>query len=302
MTKLLSSLLVLIVSVCLLLACGDDDGPNGPTKPAEIIAINGLYYKADSLDQRPLEFAVADNKGNFLAHQQIELQILVGDGNLSHRSITTDSGKTATFSYEFTGSLGHAVVRLTVPGIDTLDVYIRRDMLIPGVSGQGQYVLFDDTYADVKNFNGLPASVDKYPNHTIIYVNYEEQLGVVVMLLDLDENKIAYDTSSVWGVIVNGTYGGTTDDSIGIGSSFSSILGAYGPPDVLVYSPDDTAIVADYNGLGLTFYCVDTLVAGDTIVVEMHLVEYVDKTSVKLSGDVVRSGPVGKTRRYPGSP
>ena len=91
---------------------------------------------------------MADKNGNYLRNQQIRLTLPAGDGGLSADSITTDSVGTAVFDYQFTGYRGHAVVRLPVPNVDTIDVYISRSVLIPGPGGQGQYVLVDTTYAD----------------------------------------------------------------------------------------------------------------------------------------------------------
>lgn len=281
-------------SLSLVLGCGDDDnGPIGPGDPAKIVAINGVYYKGEMGDTIPdtiLKFAVADKNDNYLPDQQILLNPLAGDGELSHLSITTDSTGVAGFTYAFTGSRGHARIRLMVYNIDTVDILLRANTLIPGPSGQGQYVLFNDTYADVKNFNGTPASVDMYSNHSIIYVNYEASLGVVVMVYDLDTNAIIYDTSSVYGVIVNTVYEGTTNDAIpiGIGSSISDIRSVFGEPDTVRYdsassgSPGDSAVYVRDLDKGLTFYCDFE----DTTVFEIHLIEWVPSPA---TGDISSS-------------
>ncbi len=265
---------MLSLSLGLPFGCGDDNGPVGPDGRTRIVAVNGLYYKGvmgDTIPDTVLQFAVADKNDNYLPDQQIQLYRLEGDGHLNPKSIITDSSGTAGFHYVFNGSLGHAVIRLIAPDIDTLVILLRANTLIPGPHGQGQYVLFDDTYANVKNFNSLPASVDIYQDNPIIYVDYEESLGVVVMVYDLDTNGVIYDTSSVYGVIVNTVYEGKTADSVGVGSPFDSVQSAYGIPSSMEYSAKDTAIVVRYDSLGLTFYC-DSV---DTNVEEIHLIEWV---------------------------
>ena len=271
----------LLLTLTLFLSCGDDDGPVGPDGRTRIVPVNELlHYKGvmgDTIPDTVLQFAVADKNDNYLPNQQIQLEPHGGDGELSHRSITTDSSGTAGFWYAFTGDSGHAVIRLVTEGIDSLDIFLRANTLIPGPHGQGQYVLFDDTYADVKKFNGDPASVDTYIDHPIIYVNYEESLGVVVMVYDLDTNAVIYDTSSVYGVIVNTVYEGKTADSIGVGSPVDSVreAEAFGLPDSIWFydndDPAERAVVLEYFDLGLTFYC-DT---ADTNVEEIHMIEWV---------------------------
>jgi len=281
-------IVVLLLTLTIFLSCGDDNGPVGPGDPEKIVAINSLYYKGvmgDTIPDTVLQFAVADKNDNCLPNQQIQLYRLEGDGHLNPKSITTDSSGIAGFPYVFNGDSGYAVIRLVAEGIDSLDIFLRANTLIPGPHGQGQYVLFDDTYADVKNFNGLPASVDVIMNpfnHPFIYVNYERTLGVVVMVYDIDLDKTIYDTSSVYGVIVNTndyiTYTGTTADGIGVGSSISDIREVYMEPDTIRYdsappdSPGDSTVYIRDLDQGLTFYSDFT---ADTSVLEIHLIEWV---------------------------
>jgi len=303
----------LYLSLSLFLGCGDNDGPVGPGNPAKIVAINGLYYKGvmgDTISDTVLQFAVADKNDNYQPNQQIQLEPHGGDGELSQRSITTDSSGTAGFWYAFTGDSGHAVIRLVAEGIDSLDIFLRANTLIPGPHGQGQYVLFDDTYADVKNFNGYPASVDVIMNplnHPFIYVSYERTLGVVVMVYDIDLDKTIYDTSSVYGVIVNKndytTYTGTTAEGIGVNSSLSDIREAYTEPDTIRYdsappdSPGDSAVYIRDLDRGLTFYSDFT---ADTSVLEIHLIEWVPtpETGADNNADRALSNARIKPRRF----
>jgi hypothetical protein len=271
-------LTIFLLAASVFIGCGgcngdDNNGPKPPGPPDHIVAINGLYYKADSLDQRPLEFAVADADGTYLPDEQILLNLLSGDGTLSDLSITTDSTGTASFDYEFTGTAGHAVIQLFVVDVDLIEVYIRRNTLIPGAGGQGQYVRFSDRYEDVVDWNGA-GQVDVFANHWIIYVNYESSLGVVVMTYDLDLGGVIFDTSSVYGVIVNTVYAGKTPDGIGVGSPYDSVLAAYGPPDsVWLDTSPPPAIGIEYSGLDMVLYGNTT----DTTIIEMHLGELVTR-------------------------
>ena len=291
----------LLLSLSLFLGCGDD-GPVGPGNPEKIVAINGMYYKGvmgDTIPDTVLQFAVADKNDNYLPNQQIQLEPHGGDGELSHRSITTDSSGTTGFWYAFTGDSGHAVIRLVADGIDSLDILLRANTLIPGPSGQAQYVLFDDTYGEVKKFNGDPASVDIYDSSETIYVNYETALGVVIMVYDLDTNGVIYDTSSVYGVIVNTVYTGITVEGIGVGSPLDSLRKAWGEPDRIEYDPRPPAAIAvEYYTRGLTFYCW----LSDTSVFEIHLKEDTSTTAVGRDSDTGRVLPSAriKPRRFGG--
>lgn len=288
--------MTLLLTLTLFLGCGDD-GPVRPGNPEKIVAINGLYYKGvmgDTIPDTVLQFAVADKNDNYLPNQQIQLFLVEGDGHLNPKSITTDSSGIAGFPYAFNGDSGYAVIRLVAEGIDSLDIFLRANTLIPGPHGQGQYVLFDDTYADVKNFNGDPASVDIYDSSETIYVNYEATFGVVVMVYDLDTNGIIYDTSSVAGVIVNTVYTGTTAEGIGVGSPIDSLRIAFGEPNSISWDPRPPAAVAVvYDSLGLTFYCWPS----DTSVFEIHLEHPTGGVRENKNSCVVTSKALSKHRR-----
>jgi len=274
----------LYLSLSLFLGCGDNDGPVGPGNLAKIVAINGLYYKGvmgDTIPDTVLQFTVADKNNNYLPNQQIQLFLVEGDGHLNPKSITTDSSGIAGFPYAFTGDSGHAVIRLIAPDVDTLDILLRANTLIPGLHGQGQYVLFDDTYADVKNFNGDPASVDVDPDYWVVYANFESALGVVVVIEDANQDNSAADWEEVKGVIVNTVYLGTTTDTIpiGIGSSISDVRAIFPDPDTVRYDPiPPPAVYIRYLSKGLTFYGDFT---ADTNIVEIHLSENIISTAAR---------------------
>ncbi|MEA2030256.1 MAG: hypothetical protein U9N55_01500, partial [candidate division Zixibacteria bacterium] len=246
--------------------------------------INGIYFKGimgDTITDQPMLFAVVDCNGHYLAEQQIQLDMVTGDGILGPRSIMTDNAGVAGFAYCFSGNLANASFRLYLENLDTIKVYVRADALIPGGHGQAQYILFDDTYADVKNFNGEPASLDIITDHCIMYANYEESLGVVVMLYDLDYNQQVYDTSSVYGVIVNSVYSGTTLDNpaIGVLSPLADLRQLWGVPDDIKHSPPRPATVIRYDSLPGKFYGHWESGMADTLIEEIHLFEPVEQAS-----------------------
>ncbi|MBU8932705.1 MAG: hypothetical protein KOO62_01740 [candidate division Zixibacteria bacterium] len=240
--------------------------------------LNGLYFKGimeDSTTHLPMQFAVVDDSGHYLINQQIQLSLVAGDGSLDPRSILTDSTGVTEFTYGFTGNYNRALIRLNITGIPSVYADIRTDALVPGAYGQTQYILFDDTYEQVVAFNGQPASVDTYEGHSIMYVNYESTLGVVVMLYDRDQDRQLYDTSSVYGVIVNTSYQGQTNTTppIGVGSSLADLRAVWGDPSRLYYEEPRPAIVIGYDSIFTTFYGHWEIGMTDTLVEEIHFIE-----------------------------
>lgn len=265
------SLLTVAMAVVLCIAgCDGDDNGNGPITVDGLAAVNGLYYKGEmggSSLTPELVFGVKDSDGNWLPNYQIQLHQIAGDGELSSRSVTTDSTGLAAVTYSFDADLGHAEILATARSEqDSVTVFLRANTLIPGDSGQGQYVLLNDIFATVTAINGSPASVDVYTNHETTYMNYEDSLGVVVMIDDPDDQNQYFDTSSVRGVIVNTRYEGTTAEGIGIGSNMSDLRAAYGEPDSVRYSFED--ILVRYWSLGMDCFCSDN---ADTTVIEIHI-------------------------------
>jgi hypothetical protein len=263
---------IFILSALILTTCGDDP-PNGPDpKPTGLIAINGLYFKGhmgDSTYHKTPEFAVADDAGKYIPNKQIQLELIAGDGTLAPKSIITDSTGIATIPYKFSGSLGHAIIRLTVPGTDTLDIYLRAEVLIPGEHGQGQYVLFDDILEDVKNFNGQPERIDIDPYVWQNYAVYENSLGVVVVIQDTNQDSLANNNEDVTTVIVNTVFEGKTltTPPIGIGSTIDSLRAAFGVPDSIIYDPTPPPAYMIWLNGDIYWGGTDT----DTTIFEIHL-------------------------------
>ena len=255
--------------------CNGDDPPKPPV-PTGVTAINGLFYRGNmgsgDMDQ-PLVFAVADNKGVYVPDQWIHFSLPVGDGVISADSLKTGSDGKVTLAYTFSGNLGHAEIRAIARNLDTTYVYLRANTLIPGDHGQGQYVLLDDTYGDVVDFNGPPVALDTFPAVGIAVANYEATLGVVVVIYDTDENGVIEDTSPVWAVIVvdsvypqprdsttmSARYEGTTAEGIGIGSHWmDDVVPVFAFPDTVIEDNDDPQLLAYkivFELLHLTFWC-----------------------------------------------
>ena len=274
-------LVCLVAVVAIVVGCGSDKG-NGPEpEPGKtIVPLNGVRFKGTygSLDfDKPVTFAVRDEDGNNLADEQILVSSLEGDGSALPRSISTDASGVATLPYVIDGDLGHAVISLYVPDHDTLTVYLRADVIIPGPHGQVSYVLLDDDLAEVKQWLGEPDSYDVPPDPQFrgIIANYEPSLGIVVELYDLDDDNTFYDTSSVSAVYILDPYTGTTlpPNPVGIGSTLDELRTVFGGFDALVeWSPDTVVFQNDFWGLTGWAYAP---AAGDSIAAELHFKEFV---------------------------
>lgn len=179
--------------------------------PFRVKTKSGDFYKGQmgsSVLDRPLIFKVTDSKGNGVGGKPLVLSLLEGDGTLSIDSGVTDSSGMLPVAYTFDGSLGHAIVRGVFVGFDSLDIQVRADRLIPGASGQLQYILWGDSWANVRNFNGLPYSIDVFVdgggNNVLEFViaNYEDDLGLVLFIEDPDQDGVVFDSSQIIGGVV----------------------------------------------------------------------------------------------------
>jgi len=239
--------------------------------PAGIVAGNGAYYKGimgSNTLVPTLGFHVVDDQDLPLTLPWMHLSLTEGDGVLTPDSLR---GMGAA-DYTFSGSMTHAVVQALVRDVDTTEVHLRTNAIVPGVGGQGQYVLFGDPYAVVLTFNGNPSSVDEDPNAWLNYAVYESTLGVVFIIYDENQSTTVEQTEPVWGVIFTSNFtGAKTADSIGIGSTIDEVRAVYGTADTTYF--DTVQPVAQafiYRDEGLTFYTDTT---ADSSVFELHVVE-----------------------------
>lgn len=276
-----------------ILGCDGDDNGSGPITIEGLAAVNGLYYKGEmgsSALTPELIFGVKDNDGNWLPGYQIQLHLIEGDGELSARSVTTDSTGLAAVTFTFDGDLGHAEILATARDEkDSVTVYLRANTLIPGNSGQGQYVLLDDVYADVLALNGTPTSLD--PFGAVVVANYESEFGLVVLHYDTNEDGAIEADSPVFGVLVvdsvypqstgssvwSKRYEGMTQDSIQIGSSYhADIVPVYGEADTIWLDDDPQlpALVVEYDSLFLNFWCFPD----DTTAFQIDIFEEFDES------------------------
>lgn len=282
----LGLLLLALVSFSLP-QCGDDDddggggGGNGDTRPIleihmlenvtvprpaprvastlnDLSAPNGLFYRgemgSDSLESA-LEFILEDSLGVPINGGIVNFTVLEGDGTLAANTDTADAAGQVSTGYGFSGDLGHAVMRVFSPNADTVVVYIRANTLIPGATGQGQYVRFTDTVQQVIDFNGFAEGDVPDPNQYLQYVEYVNSEALVVLVADEDSSLSSGLSEPVVGVILTEDYTKTTAEGIGIGSTYDEMIAAYGQPDSVGF--DGTAPATDiyfYKSLGLNIY------------------------------------------------
>ncbi len=252
-------------------------------KPTVVRTLSSVYYKGlmgQSSLSPSLKFAVADAQSVLLDNLWINLRLLEGDGAIIPAdSVLTDSTGFADVSYDFDGLLGHAVVSANFRNVDTVDVFLRANTIIPGIGGQAQYILFSEKLADVRNFNGNPNSIDVDPNFYVNYANYESNLHVVFAINDVNQDEIAQDTEDILAILLTNGYTGKTKDSIGVGSTYNEIKAVYGSPDTVIYDPaPPPALVYVYESLGMVFFS-DTVTGSpmDTneTVFEIHMDDFI---------------------------
>ncbi|MBU0983930.1 MAG: hypothetical protein KKA42_08670 [candidate division Zixibacteria bacterium] len=260
--------------------------------PDSLVAVNGLYYRSvmGGNTQTPqIALRVIDDLGGVLRKPWIHLTIVEGDGALSADSIQPGGTELATVNYLFTGALGHALIRASVPGVDSVDLKVRASVLVTGAQGQIQYVYFADsadTYADVIGFNGLPDRVD-YTNlygFPVAIAVYEANLALDFVIWDsaFPPNTVQGHEPVLGGFVIDsaGITHPRTSDSIGIGSTIAEVRAIYGTEEATWYDPAiPPAQVFNYGSQGLTFW---TTVTGDSVVFQMDVLR-VD-TSPDTSG------------------
>ncbi len=254
-------------------SCNGDDPPK-PPQPIGLEAVNGEFYRGNmggTLLDKPLEFGVKNYSGDYEPDRWIHFSLLEGDGTLSADSLKSGNSGLVTLEYNFSGSLGHAAIRAIARNIDTVEVYLRADVLIPGVGGQGQYVRLDDTYQDILDFNGTPVSHDIFDGIPIVVVNYEATKGVVFVVDDADTNGVLEPSSEVLSIIVvdsiflqpdsttySARYEGTTIDGLGIGSHWwNDFVPVYGFPNFVHTDnsdPELPTLKVIYEDLNMTLW------------------------------------------------
>lgn len=277
-------LIIPLLTAVFVSSCSDKDRPpDAPVVGDRVVAVNGTFYRqgvTDTAVAPALQFAVDDADDSHLPSQWIYFTLLEGDGTLSADSAKSDSTGLVSLGYDFSGSLGHAVVRAASPGLDSLEVTLRHDRLVPGQGGQGQYLLLGEDYGTVKRFNGPPDTLVVHPTNYLFIADYEKSLGVVFVLEDVDWDDIAHDSEPIVEIIVNdnedaepdNNYQGKAADSVGIGSNISAVISTYGEtgPAVsdLTWPPYWRY---QWPALGLTVYTSYQPDVADRDVREIHL-------------------------------
>jgi hypothetical protein len=273
--------------------------------PYQVSSINGLYYKGTfggGIILPGLTLQILDQASKPLIRPWLKFSVVEGDGTLSADSVLPGSGGIIFNDYEFDGQLGYGLVRAFVPGIDTIELKVRTSVIRFGADGQGQYVKLYDNYTDIVGLNGQPASVD-HPeiDKPLYYINYESALGVVPIVLDVDEDGSLENEDPIVEIILNTVYTGTTLEGISVGSSIGAIRSAYGTPDVLIPDPADPthALEMIYNTMGALFYL--SKVTADSSTFEIHLWDPTTKSpgSTVVTKDLVPGRRLSRTASGP---
>ena len=239
--------------------------------PFAVEADNGAYYlgtMGSGLNPPALQFSVLDASSVPLHKPWIHFMIGAGDGSLEIDSAMPDAVGRVNNDYFFDGQLGYGVVQAFVRDVDTVEVDVRASVIRFGSGGQGQYVRFSDTYADVLALNGTPERVDNDPNFWLNYAVYEVARGVVVAVTDINQDLIIQATEPVNEIFVNTLFSQASPEGVGIGSTISEVRTAYGSNSGF-YKDGDWVLA--YDALGAMFYC--GVNPPDSNVLEIHLGE-----------------------------
>lgn len=300
------AVLLAAMTISFIAGCGGDKPTDPPPPPVSdnVFSLNGNFFKAvmgDTITDRSLNFVVRDKDNKNLPEKWLYFDLLSGDGTLSADSIKTDSVGIAQLTYAFDGLLGHAEIQFLARDIDTSQIQIRANTLVPGIGGQAQYILFEETYLDCKNYNGQPASVDNDLTRWINYANYESALEVVFVINDANKNDSAENSEDVLAVILTSGYTGKTKDSIGIGSTLNEIKAVYGPPDSIFFDAGQPpALGVVYGSEGMLFF-IDTVTPGtidtNTAAFEIHMDDFITNPAL-TSKNLNQSASFENYRRF----
>ncbi len=290
-SKMIILTVVILLFSLLFSSCGKNSTSSEVTPGLN--SIGGFYYKAQMSGTNDIEFSLGASNKSPIPNNWVHFSLLLGDGTIVNDSARTDANGKAVCQYRFDGTLGHAEIQALVRNVDTTTVTVRANTLIPGTTGQGQYILMEDRYADIKNFNGNPVRIDVDPVSWILYAVYESTLGVVFVMEDINQDSILVDTANVLGVIVNTVYKGKTKDSLGIGSNMGEVGTVYGGTAEVFDPTPPPAYYYKYPALGITFWTDTTNNFVDREVFEIHLTENITLPPPTVKKD--NESPVNST-------
>ena len=205
--------------------------------PFSLSVLNGQFYKGmmNSSAQNPLmQFQVKDMNSASSQNAWVRAEIIEGDGTLSADSVQPGSDDTASFSYNFDGDLGYAVVRTWVDDLDTTNLFLRAKTIIPGDLFQGQYILYTDTYATVQTLNGSPDEIANVGGG-ILVLDYENSKGAVFLVGEVGTvNGQVSLMDTVFYIIITSPDGGVTADGLTVGSNYPEMVAALGTAAVVL--------------------------------------------------------------------
>ncbi len=273
-SKMIILTAVILLFSFLFTSCGSDN-PIKSDVTQGLNTVGGFYYKAVMGATNNIEFTLGSADKSPIVGSWVHFNLLLGDGTLVNDSAQTDSNGKAVCQYNFDGTLGHAEIQALVRNIDTTTVTVRANTLIPGTNGQGQYILMEDRYADIKHFNGEPERIDVHDSLWILIAVYEDLKGLVFVIDDVDSNEIISDSAKILEIIVNTVYTGKTKDSLGIGSTMGEVGVVYGGTNEIYDPRPPVAYYYDYPSIGIIFWTDTISNYVDRKVFEIHLTKNV---------------------------
>lgn len=243
--------------------------------PVGLSAVNGHYYRgnlSESGTDPELVLMVADSNGG-LANELVQVSLVAGDGIVTSNQLLTDADGKAVLTFTFGSSAGYADVRAIWQSQDTFDLFLRANLIAPGVNFQGQYVRMGDNAGVVKGYNPNPIADTPDPNFFLNYLDYEAVSGLVVIIEDTNHNSTSQDFEPVYGVILNTIYSGTAASGWGIGSPVQDLLNEYGAVTPTFDPSPPAAYSYVWPAFGLTAYTTTEATESARTVFEVHLVE-----------------------------